>query len=64
MAAGVIAGLSEAMSKAEDFAFSMARAAEITGTSSEMFSKLAYSAKLTGTPIETLQGAMEKLSNR
>ncbi len=62
MAAGVLASLTAVIDKAEDTAFTMQRMAEATGTTSAMFSKLAYSAKLSGTPVELLSTAMERLS--
>jgi Lambda phage tail tape-measure protein (Tape_meas_lam_C) len=62
MAASVIGSLTAVMAKAEDFAFTIQKAATITGTSSEMFSKLAYNAKLVGVPLDTVKGAMERLA--
>lgn len=62
MVASVTASFTAAAAEAENFAFSIQRAAEQVGTSSEMFSKLAYNAKLAGVPVDTLKSAMERLS--
>ena len=62
MAAGIVASLTAVIDKTEVVAFTMQRMAATTGTSNEMFSKLAYSAKLSGTPLESLSMSMERLS--
>jgi len=62
MAASVIGSLTAVMAKAEDFAFTIQKMAAVTGTSTEMFSKLAYNAKLVGIPLDTVKGAMERLA--
>lgn len=62
MAAGITASLTASMLKAENFAFSMSKFAEKTGSSVEQFSKLAYAAKLAGVPIDMVKGAMERLA--
>ena len=62
MAAGIVASLTAVIDKTEDVAFAMQRMAATTGTSNEMFSKLAYSAKLSGTPLESLSMSMERLA--
>ena len=62
MAASIVGSLTAAIDKAEDFAFSMQKMAQQTGSSVEMFSKLAYSAKLAGVPVDDVKMAMEKLA--
>ncbi len=62
MAASIVGSLTAAIAKAEDFAFSMQKMAQQTGSSVEMFSKLAYSAKLAGVPVDDVKMAMEKLA--
>lgn len=62
MAASVMASLTAAIGEAENFAFSVQRSAEQVGTSSEMYSKLAYSAKLAGAPVDDLRYAMERMA--
>jgi hypothetical protein len=62
MASAVIASLTATIEKTEDFAFSIQEAADQVGTSSEMFSKLAYNAKLAGTPTDSLRTSMERLA--
>jgi hypothetical protein len=62
MAAGVVASLGAVMSKAEDFAFEIQKMAAVTGTSSEMFSRLAYNAKLVGAPVELVSTGLQRLA--
>jgi hypothetical protein len=62
MAASVTASFIGMTATAQNFAFEISKFAEKTGTSSEVFSKLAYSAKLAGVPIDMLKGAMERLA--
>lgn len=62
MAASVIGSLTAVIGEAENFAFTIQKSAAIVGTSSEMFSKLAYNAKLVGIPLDTVKGAMERLA--
>jgi len=62
MAASVAASFTEITKHAQDYALEMSRFSEKTGTTTETFSKLAYSAKLAGVPIDMLKGAMERLT--
>ncbi|WP_263377695.1 phage tail tape measure C-terminal domain-containing protein [Granulicella paludicola] len=62
MAASITASLTAAIAKGEDFAFTISRMAEITGTSTEMFSKLAFAAKQSGVPLDTVRTSLERLS--
>lgn len=62
MAATIVASLTTAIAKGEDFAFTVSKMAQQTGTTTEMFSKLAYSAKQVGIPLDTLKGSLERLA--
>jgi len=62
MAASIVGSLTASIAEAENFAFSMQKMAAQTGSSVDMFSKLAYSAKLAGVPVDDVKMAMEKLA--
>jgi hypothetical protein len=62
MAASVAGSFVAATEHAQHYALEMSRFAEKTGVSTEQFSKLAYSAKLAGVPVDMLKGAMERLA--
>jgi hypothetical protein len=62
MAASITASLAETIVHAEDFAFSIQKAALATGTTNEMMSKLAYNAKLVGVPLDQVKMAMERMA--
>jgi len=62
MASSIIGSFTIAIDKAQNFAFQIQKSAQQVGSSSEMFSKLAYNAKLVGTPMETLSMAMMRMA--
>lgn len=57
-----IGALGLLIDKTEETVFAMQRMAAQSGTSIEQFSKLAYAAKLAGTPVEDMSRMLERIS--
>jgi hypothetical protein len=62
MATSVIGSLTEMIAKGEEYAFTVERMSQITGTSTETFSKLAFMGKMAGISTENLSSTMQRMS--
>jgi hypothetical protein len=64
MATSVIGSLTEMIAKGEEYAFTVERMSQITGTSTETFSKLAFMGKMAGISTENLSSTMQRMSGQ